>query len=161
LSFSHGERSQAVYAIVRDGLNLPESFLETLYSEHPKEAQRLAKFIDLVCSEDIVRQSQFRAELPNDDVFAMYQHHETERRLPYSAVRLLCTFVGTPCRIVIAGAGFVKTQNQPIQHNDVAMAEARLVAAVGRWLQRQIDCGEVAFRGALLWGKNPDSLTMN
>lgn len=153
-------KSNSIYAIVRDGSNLPESFLETLSSEHPKEAQWLAKFIDLVCSDDIVRQPQFRPELPNNNVFAMYQHRKTEGKLPYSSVRLLCTFVGRPCRIVIAGAGFVKTQDQPIQQNIAAMAEARLVADVGSWLKEQVDCGEVAIRSAQFWGKHPDSLTM-
>lgn len=153
-------KSSSIYAIERDGVNLPEAFLEQLSSTHPKDAQWLAKFIDLVCSDDIIHQDQFRGELPNDGVFAMYQHRATKGKVPYSSARLLCAFVGRPCKIVIAGAGFIKTRDEPVQDNHVAWMEAKLVADVGKWIQRQIDCGEVTINGAHLAGTHSDSLTM-
>lgn len=129
------EGTCTLYAIVRDGINLPEKHLRDLELIDDPHVQRTlrwqAAFLKNVIQEPFIRQVMLRSELPARDVYAMYDHKNQSRRLGYSASRILCSYVQPDnARILICGAGFLKTRDEPLQQNQLGMREAKFLADV-------------------------------
>jgi hypothetical protein len=148
--------SCACYAIKLNGIVLPEQFVVGIEREAPKDAERLAIFLRRLRSETYIRPQQLRSELPNEGVYAMYDHKPM--RGPYNPVRLLCSYVSNSNRILLVGGGFYKTKTQPIQQDAEAMEQARLLVNVVRELHQRIDAGEIQVEGSELLPRYSDSL---
>ncbi len=84
--------SCSCYTIKLNGIVLPEQFVVGIEREAPKDAERLAKFLMRLRGETHIRPSQLRSELPNEGVFAMYDHKPMGKG-PYNPIRLLCSYV--------------------------------------------------------------------
>lgn len=144
------------YAIELNGVNLPEQFVIGIVREYPKDAERLAKFLVRLRGESCIRPDQLRSELPNEGIYAMYDHKPMGGH--YNPVRLLCSCVSNGNRILLAGSGFYKRKTQPIQQDAVAMEQARLLVNVVRELHQRIDAGEIEVAGSELLPLHGDSL---
>jgi hypothetical protein len=148
--------SCSCYAIKLNGILLPEQFVIGIERESPKDAERLAKFLVRLRGESYIRPDRLRCELPNEGVYAMYDHKPM--RGPYNPVRLLCSYVSNSNRILLVGGGFYKTKTQPIQQDAKAMEQARLLIDVVRELHQRIDAGEIQVAGSELLPRYSDSL---
>lgn len=149
-------RTCALYAVVRDGRCLPDAFFDELARDQRHHAERLARFVDMITKRPYIRPALLRPERPDLGVFAMFNH--TEAAYPYNPSRLLCAFVGQSNRIMVVGAGFIKTQAEPIQMNVVAHREAMQLARIATELSERIVCGAIDEIGPLLVPRIPDAL---
>jgi hypothetical protein len=147
--------SCSLYAVVRGGINLADQFLEQLAEFDIVHAQKLASFIDNVSQSDGISQLMLRDERPDRKVYAMYKHGSGNG--PYNPSRLLCAYVGTGGRILLVGAGFIKSKAESIQSNQHANQEASFLADLVRELNDRIDNGEIALEGSLLIPQFVDS----
>ena len=148
--------SCSCYAIKLNGILLPEQFVIGIEREAPRDAERLASFLHRLGGESYIRPDQLRCELPNEGVYAMYDHKPM--RGPYNPVRLLCSYVSNSNRILLVGGGFTKRKTQPIQQDAEAMEQARLLIVVARDLHQRIDAGDVKVEGSELLPRYSDSL---
>ncbi|HLO99603.1 MAG TPA: hypothetical protein VK171_13490 [Fimbriimonas sp.] len=131
----------SIYSVVRDEVCLIDRFIDSLTLSNINDAKALASFIDNLSRAQRIRPELLRPERPELGVYAMYKH---DRRFgPYNPSRVLCAFAGSGDRILIAGAGFVKQVNQPIQKNPKANQEAEFLAGVVRQVNDRIDVGEI------------------
>ena len=144
------------YAIESNGIVLPEHFVEGVAQKFPRDAERLAKFLERLRCETHIRPHQLRSELPNEGVYAMYDHKPMGGQ--YNPVRLLCSYVSDSNRILLVGGGFYKRKTQPIQQDVEAMEQARLLVNVVRVLHQRIDAGEIQVEGSELLPRFSDSL---
>ncbi|MBK7578290.1 MAG: hypothetical protein IPI24_12815 [Ignavibacteria bacterium] len=135
-----------------------ERFLEQLEEFNVKHAQQLASFIDNVSKSDRIMQLMLRPERPDLGVYAMYKQGNGNG--PYNPSRLLCAYVGTGDRILVVGAGFIKTKDGSIQNNALADREAKFLADVVNELNTRIDNGEIIINGSLLIPHYADSFTL-
>lgn len=145
------------YAIALDDIVLPEQFAASVARTFPRDAQRLAKFLMRLTDDSYIRPDLLRSELPNEGVFALYNHKPMGRE-PYNPIRLLCSYVADTNRILIVGDGFYKHHDRPIQNDSRAMKHARLVADVVRLLNNRIAAGEITVSGSELLPLHGDSL---
>ena len=148
--------SCSCYAIKQHGVVLPEQFVIGIERECPRDAERLAKFLMRLRGETHIRPSQLRSELPNEGVYAMYDHKPM--RGPYNPVRLLCSYVSNSNRILLVGGGFYKRTTQPIQQNADAMKQANVLVDVVHMLNDRIGAGEIEVVGSELLPLRRDSL---
>ncbi|MCO6465935.1 MAG: hypothetical protein J5I53_04885 [Bradyrhizobiaceae bacterium] len=153
----------SLYAIVKDGVRLPEVFLNELFQEDEKDAIRIAGFIDFIVRESCIPQQMLRDEGTHNgvEVYAMYNHKSLPRRTEYSPSRLLCAYVETTNRILIVGSGFVKTRDQPIQMNAHATKSKVFLTNVVRVINRRIGMGEIEVDGNTLVEAIPNALLID
>ncbi len=149
--------SCSCYAIKQHGVVLPEQFVIGIEREYPRDAERLAKFLMRLRGETHIRPCQLRSELPNEGVFAMYDHKPMGKG-PYNPIRLLCSYVSNSNRILLVGGGFYKSKTQPIQQDADAMKQAKVLVDVVRRLNGRIDVGEIEVAGSELLPLHRDSL---
>lgn len=147
----------SLYAIVRSEICLPDQFIEILGLFDRDSADRLLKFIKRITYAGQIRELHLRPERPDLGVFAMYNHRELLYE-PYNPSRLLCAYIHESNRIMIVGAGFIKSKAEPIQSNAEANDEAKYLADIVRQLNNRIDHGEVLIVGSELIPVFPDSL---
>jgi len=150
----------SLYAVVRDGTCLADSFLDQLEHHDYESAKQLAGFIDNLSRESYIRAAMLRDEVPSLGVYAMYRHNFATMSTRYNPSRLLCAFVGESDRIMIVGAGFVKSIDQAIQLNAQAYREARFLSGVMNEINVRIDTGEIEIDGSLLLPQHSDSFTL-
>ncbi len=148
-----------LYAVVRDGVHLPDAHLELLEREAPEVGTKQASFIDLVVKERHIRQVMLRPELPNRGVYAMYKQNDEASALGYSPSRMLCAYPTGCGGILICGAGFLKIKDEPIQDNATAYREAIFLADTVAMVNERIDTGEIRVVGNRLIPQFEDSLT--
>lgn len=148
--------TSSLYAVERDGVCLPEEFLDALNQCSAHHAERLTRFLVHILRQDYLRPSFLRPELPELGIYAMYNHKEL-RSAPYNPSRLLCRYVAGSDRIVLVGSGFVKSSDEPIQSNVNAHAEAVFLSDLGRGLDMRIDCGEIIIANSVLVPTSSDS----
>lgn len=146
-----------MYAIVRDGVCLPDLFIDTLQDQYPEDAFRLMAILDWLAERSIIRPALLRPERPELGVYALYNHREISYTA-YSPSRLLCSYVGQSNKILVVGSGFVKSRNEPIQMNGVANFEAEFLGIVAKALHERIEHGEVIISGSKLVAVYLDSL---
>lgn len=147
----------SLYAIVRDGVCLPDLYINTLQEQHPDDAFRLMAVLDWLAERSIIRPSLLRPERPELGVYALYNHREISYS-KYNPSRLLCSYVGPTSKILVVGSGFVKSRNEPIQMNGVANFEAEFLGNVAKALHERIKHGEVIISGSKLVAVYLDSL---
>lgn len=150
--------SCSMYAVERDGICLPERFLELLVATHSIHAHRLTRFMVHILQQDHVSPLLLRPERPELGVYAMYNHKDLPR-VSYNPSRLLCRYVGSSGRILLVSSGFVKLRDEPIQQNLVANSEARFLSELGSALDGRIECGELTIVGSLLVPTSSDSFS--
>ena len=76
---------------------------------------------------------------------------------PYNPARLLCSYVSASSRIIVVGAGFIKTHDEPIQDNVDAYYEAMYLYDIIKELNARIDNDEIHIAGSELHSAYPDS----
>ncbi len=145
------------YAIKLNGVVLPEQFVVGIERNFPRDAERLARFLNRLKSETHIRPNLLRSELPNEGVYAMYDHKPMGRE-PYNPVRLLCSYISNSDRILLVGGGFYKRKTQSIQQDLKAMKEAKFLIGVVRELNDRINAGEIEVAGSELLPLRGDSL---
>lgn len=141
---------------MREDRCLPEVFLEELARTNKHHAERLARCIDMISRRPFIRPALLRPERPDLGVYAMYNHIEVSD--VYNPSRLLCAFAGTSNRIMLVGAGFIKTRTEPIQANIDAHREAIQLGRIARELSERIEYGAIEIVGPTLLPKTPEAL---
>lgn len=150
----------SLYAVVRDDSCLADSFLDQLEKQDHESAKQLAGFIDNLSRETYIRTAMLRDEVPALGIYAMYRHNFHHMITRYNPSRLLCGFAGESDRIMIVGAGFVKTIDQSIQRNPLAYREATFLSGVINEINVRIDTGEIKIEGSLLLPQHSDSFSL-
>ena len=153
------EGASSLYAVVRDGICLPDEFLERLHAGNALHAERLTRFLVHILHQDYVRPSYLRPELPELGVYAMYNHREMLSS-KYNPSRLLCRYIGSANNIILVGSGFVKTRDEAIQRNGAAHAEALFLSNVGKELDNRIQQAEISIVGSQLIPISSNSFTL-
>ena len=101
------------YAIEQDGIVLADQLLRSVAASSSKDADRLYRMLNRIAGDRYIRPDLLRPELPQEGVFALYNHKPMGRE-PYNPIRLLCSFVSKSNRILIVGGGFYKRADRPI-----------------------------------------------
>lgn len=147
----------SLYALQKNDVILAEEFMLDTEEYAAKDASRLAQFLLRLKDETYIPPSRLRIELPNEKVYAMYNHKPIGRE-PYNPIRLLCAYPADSNRILVVGGGFYKRHTQPIQDNPTAMVHAKLLANVVQELNRRVERGEINVAGSQLLPRFYDSL---
>lgn len=145
------------YAIERDGVCLPELFIEGLAISHPEHAEGLWNILNALSRAVLVRQQLLRPERPELGVFALYNHKEIGR-VAYNPSRLLCSYAGDSNRIMLVSSGFIKSKDESIQRNVSANNQAEFLSIISKQLNSRITHGEVLVVGSELIPTHNDSL---
>ncbi len=146
----------SLYAIVRNGVCLADEFLLHPELADKRSALLLIDFVQNMSMLEYVSQVLLRPELPRYGIFAMYSRNALTGE-PYNPARLLCSYVSASSRIIVVGAGFIKTQNEPIQDNVDAYYEAMYLYDIMKELNARIDNDEIKIAGSELYSEYPDS----
>ena len=145
------------YAIEQDGIVLADQLLRSIATSSSKDADRLYRMLNKIAGDRYIRPDLLRSELPQEGVFALYNHKPMGRE-PYNPIRLLCSFVTNSNRILIVGGGFYKRADRPIQQDTEAMKQARVLCNVVRMLNQRVDTGDIDVEGSELHPFHHDSL---
>lgn len=149
----------SLYALERNGVCLPNAFLERLALHAESDAVRLSSFITMLLDECIIRPMYLRDERPDLGVYAMYNHRPMPKA-SYNQSRLLCAFIESTNTIMIVGDGFYKVDDEPIQANAMANSMAVELARAVKEVNRRIHTGEISVDGSLLVPQYHDSFEL-